>query len=55
LKETSILLDVDVPTVAIDIVVPEAVYRLTLSHTDDDSPDIDDKLDNNDRPQEYPT
>lgn len=55
LEEARILLNMNVPTCSIDAVVPEAFYRLALSHTDNDSPDVDHELYGNDRPQEHPS
>lgn len=55
LEEACILLNMNVPTASIDAVVPEAFYRLALSHADDDSADVDHELYGNDRPQKYPS
>lgn len=55
LKKASVLLDVNVPTGAMNIVIPESFYRLTLSHANDDSSDVDHELYSDDHPQKYPT
>lgn len=55
LEEARILLNMNIPTGSVDAAVPEAFYRLALSHADNDGPDVDHELDGNDRPQKYPS
>lgn len=53
LEETRVLLNVGVPAARFDALVPEALNRPALRHADDDSADVNDKLDGDDAPQEF--
>lgn len=55
LEEARIFLDMNIPAITLDAMIPELLYWLALGHADDDRSEIDDKLNCDNGPQEPAT